>query len=163
MSRVHRRTNTSGPNDKFKRLQEGLIINYFDCDPTVDSDSNSVMLSSCVEARLWLLARSKLIDPLACRALKPLSSFTGSGFLSQEILDESLDGAEDVMLDDDEPREPLAHGDLDPAYHVDLFQEHFSDETSDEEDDLLDDDSLREHPQDEVAYDSIGSLSLFCP
>lgn len=128
----------------------------------MDSDSNSVMSSSYVEARLWLLTRSKLIDPLACRALKSLSSSTGPGFLPHEVLDESLDGAEDVMLDEDEPQDSLAHGDLDPAYHVDLFQEHYSDETSDEEDSLLDDDTFWEHPSDEVAYDSIGSLSLFC-
>ena len=128
----------------------------------MDSGSNSVMFSSDVEARLWLLTRSKLIDPLACRALKSLSPSTGSGVLSHQVLDESLDGAEDVMLDEDEPQDPLGHGDLDPAYHVDLFQEHSSDETSDEEDDILDDDTFWEHPQDEVAYDSIGSLSLFC-
>lgn len=128
----------------------------------MDSGSNSVMFSSYVEARLWLLTRSKLIDPLACRALKSLNPSTGFGVLSHQVLDESLDGAEDVMLDEDEPPDPLGHGDPDPAYHVGLFQEHSSDETSDEEDDILDDDTFWEHPQDEVAYDSIGSLSLFC-
>lgn len=103
----------------------------------MDSDSNNVVFTSCVEARLWLLTRSKLIDPLACRALKSLGSSTGSRFLSHEVLDELLDGTEDVMLDEDEPQDSLAHGDLDTACHVDLF----SDETSDE-DDLLDDDSF---------------------
>ena len=40
------------------------------------------------------------------------------------MLDETLDGVEDVMLDEEQASTFDTYGDLDTAYHIDLFQEH---------------------------------------
>ena len=40
------------------------------------------------------------------------------------MLDETLDDVGDVMLDEEQALTFDAYGDLDAAYHVDLFQEH---------------------------------------
>ena len=79
------------------------------------------------------------------------------------MLDESSDGVGDVMLDEDEPQNFNAYGELDAAYHMDLFQEHSLDGNADEEVDLLDDDLFWEHSEDEVVYDGMESLDDVIP
>lgn len=115
------------------------------------------MSPSSVEVRLWFLTRSKLIDPFACRCLKSLGTFNKTGLGSYEMLDDLLDDVGDEMLDRNEAPAYDAYGDameLDEANHLDLFQEHFPDGTSEEVEKPLDNDLFWEHSQDEVAYDS---------
>ena len=161
MSRVYRRTDTSGLKYKLKQLKEVSVNNYLDRGSTENSDSSSVILSSSIKARLWFLMQSKLIDPLACRGLKSLSTPNKPGFGSHEMLDESLEGAEDVMLDGDEAAMFDAYGDLmelDPGYQVDLFQEHSPDGIADDGENFLDDDLFWDHSQDEIAHDGMETL-----
>ena len=161
VARVYRRTNTSGLKDELKRLQEVSISNYLDRGSTENSDSSSVIFSSSIEARLWFLMQSKLIDPLACRALKSLSTSNQSSFGSHEMLDESLEGAEDVMLDGDEAAMFDAYGDvmeLDPGYQADLFQENCPDGIAGDRENFLDDDLFWDHSQDEIAHDGMETL-----
>ena len=78
------------------------------------------------------------------------------------MLDESLDGAGDVMLDGDEAPIFDADGDameLNAASHVDLSQEHSLYGIADQGEDFLDDDLFWEHSQDEVAYDEMEILN----
>ena len=117
-----------------------------------DTDSSSDMFSSAVEARLWFLTKSKLIDPLACKALKSLSIFNRTGF---------SDGAEGVMLDGDEDTILDTIGDameLDSPNLFDLPCGNARDEVVDKEEDFLDDDLFWEHSQEEIEYDSAGTL-----
>lgn len=162
VARVYRRTNTSGLKDELKRLQEVSISNYLDRGSTENFDSSSVIFSSSIEARLWFLMQSKLIDPLACRALKSLSTSNQSSFGSHEMLDESLEGAEDVMLDGDEAAPMFdAYGDvmeLDPGYQADLFQENCPDGIAGDRENSLDDDLFWDHSQDEIAHDGMETL-----
>ena len=126
-----------------------------------DSDSSSARFSSSVEARLWLLMRSKLIDPFACRGLKSLSTYNKPDIGSHEMLDESLDDARDVMLDGDESPIFDAYGDameLDEANHRDLFLERSLNGIADEGGTTLDDDLFWEHCQDEVANNRVEIL-----
>ena len=78
------------------------------------------------------------------------------------MLDESLDGAGDVMLDGDEAPIFDTDGDameLNAASHVDHSQEYSLDGIADEGEDFLDDDLFSEHFQDEVAYDEMEILN----
>lgn len=157
VSRVYRRTNSSRLRHKLKRLQESSLSSYLDHGSNEDFDSSSAMSPSSVEVRLWFLTRSKLIDPFACRCLKSLGTFNKTGLGSYEMLDDLLDDVGDEMLDRNEAPAYDAYGDameLDEANHLDLFQEHFPDGTSEEVEKPLDNDLFWEHSQDEVAYDS---------
>ena len=161
VARVYRRTNTSGLKHKLKRLQEVSISNYLDRGSTENSDSSSVMFSSSIEARLWCLTQSKLIDPLACRGLKSLCSSNYMSLGSHEMLDESLEGAGNVMLDGDEAATLDAYGDvmeLDSGYQVDLFQEHSMDGIVEDGENIMDDDLFWDHSQDEVAHGGMDTL-----
>ena len=110
------------------------------------------MFLSRVEVRLWFLTRSKLIDTTACRGLKSLNISKQKVSGSHEMLDETIDGAEDVMLDEEQASIFDAYGHLDTPYHVDLFQEHSLDGISDEVD-HLDGDLFWGHSQNEVDFD----------
>ena len=126
-----------------------------------DTDSSSDMFSSSVEARLWFLTKSKLIDPLACKGLKSLSISNGTTFGSHGIFDESLDGTEEDMLDGDEAPILDTIGDameLDPPNFLDPFRENVRDEAVNEGKDSLDDDLFWEHAQEEIEYDSAETL-----
>ncbi len=109
------------------------------------------MFSSFIEERLWCLTRSKLVDPFACRGLKPLSTSNRVGFGSDRMLDESLDDAENVMLDGDEAHACGDAMELDIANPLDLSQEHYLKEVVNAEEDSLDDDLFWEHSRHEVA------------
>lgn len=161
MCRVYRRTNSSCLRHKLRRLQELSLSSYLDHGSTEDSDSSGAIFSSVVEARLWFLTRSKLIDALACRSLKSLSTSGTTDFGLHEMLDESLDDAGDVMLDGDEAPIFDAYGDameLDEANHLDLFREHSLGGIDDEEEEHLEDDLLWKHSRDEVACDGVETL-----
>ncbi len=163
VSRVYLRTKSNRLKHKLRRLQELPLSSYLDHGSTEDFDSSSAMFSSSVETRLWFLTQSKLIDPCACRALKSLSTSYKRGFGSHEMLDESLNDAGDVMLDEDEAPIFDAYGDameLDEVNHSDLFQEHSLDDIADKEEEPLDDDLFWEHSQDEVAYDRVEALTV---
>ena len=155
MSCVYRRTNSSRLRNKLRRLQESPLSSHLDRGSTEDSNSSSDIFSSSVEARLWFLTQSKLFDPFACRGLKSLNTSNKTSLGSQEMLDESLDDAEDVMLDGNEVRILDGYGDameLDEANHVDLFHEHSLDGIADEGEEPWDNNLFRKHSQDEVSY-----------
>ncbi len=79
------------------------------------------------------------------------------------MLDESLNDAGDVMLDEDEAPIFDAYGDameLDEVNYSDLFQEHPLDNIADKGEEPLDDDLFWEHSQDEVAYDRVEALNV---
>ena len=75
------------------------------------------------------------------------------------MLDETLDGVGDLMLDEEQASTLNTHGDSDPACHVDLFQEHSLDGISNEGADPLDDDLFCEHFQTEVEFDGMDNFS----
>ena len=154
LTRVHGRTSSSGLRNKIERLQHDS-----NRDATVDSDSNRVVLLSSVELRLWFLTRSKLIDTFACRVLKSFSTSNRMSSGSHEMLDETLDGVGDLMLDEEQASTFDTHGDFDAAYHVDLFQEHSLDGIRNEGADPPDDDLFWEHFQDEVEFDGMDNFS----
>lgn len=116
--------------------------------------------------RLWFLARSKLIDPDACRGLKSLSTSNIPGSGSHEMLDEPSDDAGDVMLDGGEALIFDANGDameLDKTSHLDLFHEQSLDGIVDGGEVPFDGDLFWEHSLDEVAYDKLETLGdKFC-
>ena len=156
MSRVYCRSTSSRLRHKLNRLQELSDSSYVDHDLTEDSRSSSAAFSFSVEARLWYLTWNNLIDPVACRVLKPLRVSNKEGLGSHEMLDESLDDAGDVMLDQDEASVFDANTDameLDEANRLDSFQEHSLD---DEGEEALDEDLFWQH--DEVAYDGVKSI-----
>ena len=64
---------------------------------------------------------------------------------SHEMLDETLDGVGDVMLDEGQASTNDTYGDLDAAYHVDLFQEHSLNRIDNEGADSPDGDLFWEH------------------
>ena len=158
LTRVHRRTSSSGLRNKLERLQQ--VTNSADsgCDATVDSDSIRVVSLSSVEVRLWFLTRSKLIDTLACRVLKSFSTSDRMSSGSDEMLDETSDGVGDVMLDEEQASTLDAYGD-DAAYHVDLFKEHSLDGITNEGADLPDGHPFWEHFQNEVEFDGVDNSS----
>lgn len=134
--------------------------------PTEDCDPNGATFSSSVKARLWFLTRSKLIDPVACRVFKSLKTSNIPGLLSHEMLEESLDDAEDEMLDGNKIQTLDAKGDameLDEAKHLDIVREYSLDGIADERESILDDDPLGEHTQYEVTSDRMETLGdKFC-
>ena len=75
------------------------------------------------------------------------------------MLDETLDGVGDVMLDEEQASTFDAYGDLDTAYHVDLFQEYSLDGITNEGADPPDGDFLWEHFQNEVEFDGVDNFS----
>ena len=158
LTRVHRRTSSSGLRNKLERLQQVTNSADSDCDATVDSDSIRVVLLSSVEVRLWFLTRSKLIDTLACRVLKSFSTSDRMSSGSDEMLDETSDGVGDVMLDEEQASTLDAYGD-DAAYHVDLFKEHSLDGITNEGADLPDGRPFWEHFQNEVEFDGVDNSS----
>ena len=116
---------------------------------------SSITFSSSVEARLWFLTRSKLIDPFACRGLKSLKTPHDTGWGLHEMLDEPLDDARDVMFGEDEAPILGAYGDameLDEADHLDLSQEHSLNGIAEGGDALSDADLFWEHSQDQGAH-----------
>ena len=142
MSRVCSRTNSSGLTHRFKRLQGISISNYSGHGSIVNSASSSAVRSPHVEALLWFLTRSKLVDPLACRRLKSLSASDKNDYGSHEILDESPENAEDAMLDEDDASLIDAYGAHDA---VGLSQEHSLDAIAGVENDPLEDDLFWVH------------------
>lgn len=161
VSRMYRRTNSSRLRHKLRQLQELSPSSYLNPGSTVNSDSSSAIVSSSVEARLWFLTRSKLIEPCACRGLKSLSTSHKTSLESHEMLDESWDDARDGMLDANEAPIFETYGDemeLDEADELDLFQEHIIDGIVDEGEEFLDDNLLWKYSQDEVAYDGAEIL-----
>ena len=159
LTRVYRRTSSNALRSRLEQLQQVTSSADSDCDATVDSDSSRVMLLSSVEVPLWFLTRSKLIDPLACRVFKSLSTSNRMSSGSHEMLDETLDDMEDVMLDEEQASTSDAYGDLDAAYHVDLFQEHSLDVITNERADSADGDTFRVHFQNEVEFDGMDNFS----
>ena len=130
VSRVYRRTRSDRLRHQIRRIQEISVSNVLDLGITEGSDS---MFPTCVEARLWFLTRSKLIDPLACKSLKPLRASNTADLGLHEMLDESVGSPGDVMLDGYENSILEACSDvmeLDAANQSDLSLEHyhFSDE-----------------------------------
>ena len=116
-----------------------------------NNDSNSDMFSSSVEVRLWFLTKSKLIDPSACKGLKSFGTSNRTGFGTHGVLDESLNVAEGVMLDEDEDPILDTIGDvmeIDPPHFLDLSQESAREGS-------LDDDLFWEHSQEEIIYDNV--------
>lgn len=160
--RLYRRTNSNRLRYKLQQLQELSLSGSLDHGSTEDSDSFSTILSSSVEARLWFLTRSKLIDPFACRGLKSLNTAHNTCFGSHEMLDEPLDDAGDLLLGGDETPILDAYGaamELGETDDLDLFQEHCLSGIADEGEELLDGDLFWEHSQDEVAYDQVMLLN----
>ena len=109
--------------------------------------------------------QSQLIDPRACRSLKPLRKSKSTGLRSHSVLDEPLEDVGDVMLDGDrdEDEAPMfdAYGDsmeLDGANDLDLFEEHSLDGIADEGEEALDDDFLIKHAEGETVYNGIEAL-----
>lgn len=151
---------------KIRQLQESSTSSYLDCGSIEGSDPSGATISSSVEVRLWFLAHSKLVDPVACRGLKSLSTPKKPGLESHEMLDKSLDDAGDVMLDGDEAPIFDANGDameLDEANHLDLFREYSMDGNDDKGEDPFNGDLFWEHSQDEVAYDGVETQDdKFC-
>ena len=101
-----------------------------------------------------------MIDPVACRAFKSLKTSNIPCLLSHEMLEESLDDAEDEMLDGNEVLQTLdAKGDateLGEVKHLDLVREYSLDGIADEGESVFDDDdALWEHTQYEVTSDRI--------
>lgn len=75
------------------------------------------------------------------------------------MLDETLDGVGDVMLDEEQASTFDTLGDSGAAFHVDLFQEHSLDGNSNEGADLPDGDLFCEHFQNEVDFDGMYNYS----
>ena len=75
------------------------------------------------------------------------------------MLDETLDGVEDMMLDEEQASTFDEYGDLDAACHVDLFQEHSLDMITNDRADLTDGDLFYGHFQNEVEFDGVDNFS----
>ena len=138
MSRVFCRTNSSPLRNKLRQLQELPSSSHLDHGSTEDADSNCTMFLSSVEARLWFLMQSKLTDPFACRGLKSLSTSNKLGSGAHEMLDSSFDDAGDVTLNGEEATSFDTNScimELDEVNHLDLFQEHSLDDSTDEGED----------------------------
>ena len=161
MSRINYRTNSSRLREKLQRLQlspRGYLL-------TRDRDSTGAAISSFVEARLWFLIQSKLIDPRACRSLKSLRKSNSTGLGLHSVLDEPLEDVGDIMLDGDgdeaEASMSDAYGDsmeLDGANDLDLFEEHSLDWIADEPVEPLEDDFLSKHAEGHIVYDGTETL-----
>ena len=155
---MYRRTNSSRLKHKLRRLQGLPFSSSLDHGSIEDTDLSSATLSSSVEARLWFLTRSRLIDPLACKALKSLSNTIKTGPGSHGMVEESLHDADDVMLDEGDVSIFDAHSqamELDQVDHLERFQEQSLDRSVDEGQE--DHDLFWEHCQDEVVYDGMES------
>ena len=75
------------------------------------------------------------------------------------MLDETLDGVGDVMLDEEQASTFDAYSDSNAAYHVDLFQEHSLDGITNEGADPPDGNLFCEHFQNEVEFDGMDNFS----
>ncbi|KAM0803221.1 hypothetical protein BDR22DRAFT_56501 [Usnea florida] len=153
VSRINSRTNSSRLREKLHRLQLSPRSYLL----TRDRDSTGNTISSFVEARLWFLIQSKLIDPRACRSLKSLRKSNQTGLGSHSVPDEPLEDAGDIMLDGDgdEAEAPMfdAYGEsmeLDGANDLDLFEEHSLVGIADERIEPLDDDFLSGHAEGQI-------------
>lgn len=165
LSRVYRRTDSSGSRHKLRQLQELPLSSYLGRGSTEDFDPHGATFSSSVKARLWFLTQSKLIDPVACRGFKSLSTSSIPALRSHEMLDELLDDAGGEMLDGKEALTFNAIGDameLDEAKRLDIFREYSLDGTADEGEELLDDDHLWGRAQYEVTHDGVETLDRKC-
>ena len=130
-----------------------------------DRDSTGATISSLIEARLWFLIQSKLIDPRACRSLKSLRKSNSTGLGSHSVPDEPLEDARDMMLDGDgdEAEAPMfeAYGgsmELDDANDLDLFEEHSLNGIADDGEEPLDDDFMSELAEGEIVCGGTETL-----
>ena len=131
---MYRRTNSNDEVSLSSELDHSL---------SEELNSSGHSFSFIVEVRLWLLMQSKLVNPLACRGLKSLSTSSVTGIDSHEMLDDSLDVAGDIMLDEDDAPILDEYGDameLDAPYHVEFPREHSLERFSGEGNDPLNDD-----------------------
>lgn len=106
MTGIHRRTKSTTLRHRLDRLLNLAPDKYLEEDriPYPSSGMSSLNLTDAINARLWLLTKSKMLDPFAGQKLKPLETSkrtSDEGITSNSMLEDALtgDGVDTPLFD----------------------------------------------------------------
>ncbi|KAL2041170.1 hypothetical protein N7G274_006114 [Stereocaulon virgatum] len=97
MTSIHHRTKSTTLRRRLDRLLDLAPDEYLEEDriPSPSSGLSSLNLTDAIKARLWLVTKSKMLDPLAGQKLKPLDTLrrtSKEGITSNSMLEDALTG-----------------------------------------------------------------------